>query len=138
VKINSSSGFKEIDHIADVALQIWAPDLPELFIQAAKGLFMLMRCDSVPEKLPIRKLSLRENGLENLLVRFLNELLHFAEDKRVAYYPIEMRLNEPSLYSRMKGRKIVNVRRELKATTYHQLKIKHYRFGYQVVITFDV
>jgi len=138
MRITSSSGYKEIDHIADVALQVWAPNLPELFIQAAKGLFVLMRCDSVPEKLPIREFSLRENGLENLLVRFLNELLHFAEDKRVAYHPIEMRLNKSSLYSRLEGRKILNVRREIKATTYHQLKIEHSRLGYQVVITFDV
>lgn len=138
MRISSSSGFKEINHVADVAMQIWAPNLSELFIQSAKGLFMLMRCDFVPGKLPIRKLSLRENGLENLLVRFLNELLHFAEDKGIAYHPIELQLSGSSLYSHLEGRKILNIRREIKATTYHQLKIGHFKFGYQVVITFDV
>ena len=34
----SNAGFEEIEHTADWALKVWAPDLPALFEQAALGM----------------------------------------------------------------------------------------------------
>ena len=37
-----SSGFREKEHTADWELDVWAPDLPALLEQAARGMYWLM------------------------------------------------------------------------------------------------
>ena len=36
------SGFREREHTADWELEVWAPDLPGLLVQAARGMYWLM------------------------------------------------------------------------------------------------
>ncbi len=36
------SGFREKDHTADWELEVWAPDLPGLLVEAARGMYWLM------------------------------------------------------------------------------------------------
>ena len=70
------AGFREIAHTADWELEVWAPDLPGLFEQAARGMYSLMGVRLLPTPRQSRTLELDAFDGESLLVRFLEELLY--------------------------------------------------------------
>ena len=64
------SGFKEVPHKADIALDVFAPNLPEMFVNAAMGLYHILglrKGASDPEEIHI---SLDDMDSEGLLVLF--------------------------------------------------------------------
>jgi len=69
--------FKEIEHTADLCIEVWGNNLEELFLQSASGMYSLI-FNSIPtyagESIQI---SFNEENLEELLVSFLNELNYY-------------------------------------------------------------
>ena len=47
--LNKMKEFELIEHTADVGLRVYGKDLPDLFANAAKGLFSLITDSSPPE-----------------------------------------------------------------------------------------
>ena len=135
---NQEDGFIEIPHSADLALQVWASSLTGLFIQAAEGMYHLLRIDYFHGREVIRKINMQEIDFENLLVSFLNELLNDLQHNKSAYDQFQLEINHFTMIGELTGRKIRGVGREIKAVTYHDLKIIKTRSGYQTTIVFDI
>ncbi|MGD2206527.1 MAG: riboflavin biosynthesis protein RibF, partial [Anaerolineae bacterium] len=73
--------YRELEHTADLALEVWGAELPDLFAGAAEGMYSLMG-DVGGEGLEVtewHEISLEASDLEILLVDWLNELLFLAE-----------------------------------------------------------
>ncbi len=131
------SGFKEVPHQADIALDVYAPSLPELFINAAKGLYHILgirKGTTDPEKVHI---SLVDNDLEGLLVAFLNELL-FQSEKGCAAETFQVKISALQLDAALSVVSVLARQREIKAVTYHNLKIEEKDQTYSARIVFDL
>ncbi len=136
--LNYKDGFLEIPHSADLALQVWAASLSGLFIQAAKGMYSLFHIENNEGSEVYRKLDIQEIDFENLLVSFLNELLVDLQLNKKIYDQFRLEINHPALIGDLTGKKISGVGREIKAVTYHNLKIVKTKSGYQTTIVFDI
>ncbi|OGS46139.1 MAG: hypothetical protein A2539_03285 [Elusimicrobia bacterium RIFOXYD2_FULL_34_15] len=133
--------YKVISHTADVGIIAYGKTLSELFENAAYGMFSLITdIERVKEKGTIA-ISLQDNNLEELLIAFLNELQYYFSMKQLLFRKFEiLSLTDTKLKASVTGEKISDhqVLHEIKAATYHNLKIKKIKNNYQVQIIFDV
>ncbi len=132
------SGYQEIPHTADWALQVWSPDLPGLFIQAAKGMAALMGMQL--NRQPAHEYAFTVQGVdaESLLVAFLNELLFVWETEGLGFESLRISISENYLNAVMMAVPVIKVNKEIKAVTYHDLAISSSEDGFQTTIVFDV
>ncbi len=131
-------GFTEIEHTADWALKVWAPDLSQLFVLAAQGMYWLTELSLLPEPRCERRIELEGVDAESLLVSFLSELLFFGETEALGFDEFEVDLQDTHLSARVRGGPIAEQKKEIKAVTYHNLVIEPTPRGVQTTIVFDV
>jgi SHS2 domain-containing protein len=132
-------GFREHAHTADWELEIWAPDLPSLLEQAARGMYALsgMRLQKGPHQ--TRTIALHAADAESLLVRFLTELLWVEQEEGLGFDDFAITIdNLFNLQAMMGGAAIANLDKEIKAVTYHNLAVQTTSQGLRVNIVFDV
>jgi len=139
----SSFGYREREHTADWELEAWAPDLPGLFEQAARGMYALAAVRLKDGSSLSRTLSLSAYDSEGLLVAFLAELLFLGsaehgEGGRLGFDSFDIRINGNALHATVSGAPILSLDREIKAVTYHILKIRRTAEGFEVNLVFDV
>lgn len=139
--------FESLNHTADMGLTIYGKDIKELFSNAAYGMFNIITdLDKITKQTAI-EITLKANNLEELLVVWLNELLYHYSTARVIFNKFDIQeIDKNHLISSVYGEKIdsskCEINTEIKAVTYHQLKIKHTlnhkRDSWQAQIIFDV
>jgi SHS2 domain-containing protein len=133
-----SVGFRELEHTADWALQVWAPDITGLLVEAARGMYFLMGTTLQEGSKENREFPLAGLDGEMLLVNFLTELLFYGEEERLAFEAFEFQDMGPESSVRAIGGRIQSQQKEIKAVTYHNLQIQPGPAGLEVTIIFDV
>jgi len=138
--MNSSSGFREAEHTADWALEAWAPDLPGLFEQAARGMYSLTGVHLAAAPRLSQLVSVSAYDLEGLLVAFLAELLFLgcAGGQHLGFDQFAIKLDGNRIQAEVEGAPILSLDKEIKAVTYHNLKISPTSAGFKVNLVFDV
>ncbi len=136
--------FELIEHTADIGVRVYGKDLPELFRNSAIALFSLIT-DFKPQPKKEQRIKLHTQTWEDLLVTWLNELVSnfFTREFLPHSYKIIIHENkEKELDAIVKGedfspyKKKINL--EVKAATYHNLKIERDERGVKAEIIFDV
>ncbi len=142
MKSNNSplkGGFLEDEHTADMALEVWAPSLPDLFITAAIGMFTLsglqLKKDGPPT---VHHFHTQAVDNETLLVYFLSELLFLSERHHAGFVDYQVTLAKNRLQADVTAVAIDSLEKHIKAVTYHDLAIQNEPDGYRVKIVFDV
>lgn len=135
---DSPAGFREIEHTADWELEVWAPNLPQLLEQAARGMYALARVELHPGPLVQRQIELPYMDPESLLVTFLSELLYLASTENLAFDHFDLELQADRLLAHLAGSEIASLQKEIKAVTYHNLTIRRTESGLNTRIVFDV
>ena len=134
------SGFVEIDHTADWALQVRGTDLADLLAQAAGGMLSLASALPLPgPPTGSRTLTLRSADRESLLVRWLEEILFIVESEGMQ--PREMRLNIQGRYHLTAVVALcptASLARSIKAVTFHDLRVADTGNGLEAKLVFDV
>lgn len=131
--------FREVDHRADLALEVHGRDLSELLRNAAFG--MLELAGAVPKSRRARRRTIRLEAHDegSLLITWLEELLYSLETRQRTWLEAEIRTEG--------GRRLTAVVREvplqsitknIKAATYHALEIVKEGHGLTTTIVFDV
>jgi SHS2 domain-containing protein len=132
-------GFREHAHTADWELEVWAPDLPSLLEQAARGMYTLsgMRLQSgLPQTRSIR---LHGEDAESLLVCFLTEVLWLEQEQGLGFDDFAIKVDQQfNLQAELYGSGIAKLDKEIKAVTYHNLAVLTTPQGLRVTIVFDV
>lgn len=131
-------GFIEIQHTADWALKVNAPDMPGLFTQSALGMSWLMGLRLKPEAVVERRLKLSAIDLEALLITFLNEILFEMEINAIGFNQFVLKLDGLTLEAELRGAPIMAMNKSIKAVTFHNLEILKTDDGYETTIVFDV
>jgi len=134
-----SAGFREQVHTADWELQVWAPDLPALLEQAARGMYALSGLRLQPGPPQTRRLELHALDAESLLVRFLTELLWLGQQEGLGVDSFQLALDPDwTLRAELTGALILSLDKDIKAVTYHNLAVRQTPQGLEVEIVFDV
>lgn len=132
--------FEIVEHTADWAIRVRAPDLADLFTFAAQGLNSLLVSD--PETVPTavtREIVLEAHDAESLLVDWLGELAYWAEMERLVVAEIDLlELSPTSLRATVRGGIVPALDKHIKAVTYHDLAIEQTPAGLEATIVFDV
>lgn len=131
-------GFREVEHTADWELEVWAPDLPALLEQAARGMYALTATRLEPGYHLERQIELVAQDRESLLVSFLEELRYLGEVEGLGFDTFHLQVEEDRLSARLEGAPLLSQSKEIKAVTYHKLKVRETAAGLRVNIVFDV
>lgn len=136
--MDQNAGFYEIEHTADWALTVYAPDLVGLLEQAARGMSTLSGTALQPEPRGVQEFSITGYDPEHLLVKFLTEILHFEQEAYLGFDGYDLALDDLTLTARLSSAPIVSQQKEIKAVTYHNLQIRPTPTGLETTIVFDV
>ena len=136
--------YEIIEHTADVGLKVNGTTLKELFENAASGMFYIVahKKSSANEhkKIQIKK---EVEDFEELLVDWLSELLYIFDSQKILFSNFKiLELNNSGVIGEAFGEKIDpsknTLQTEIKAVTFHDLKIEEDENGFSCKIIFDV
>lgn len=135
--------FEVLDHTADVGLKSYGETLKEVFENAAIGMFSLITdLDNVKVSLSA-EIEIEAEDRETLLVEWLNELLYRFEVEYLVFKRFEIVDwdEEYRLRARAYGELLDlgrhQIKTQIKATSYHELKIEH-SDGWSAQVIFDI
>ena len=138
------SNYELIEHTADIGIRVKGKDLKELFTNAALAMFALLADENTCKKnLPTEIFLIKQEAadLEELFINWLNELLSLssAEGKIFSKFKFKI-LDKNTLEAEASGSRIegYKVKTEIKAATYHALKLEQAKTGWQAEVIFDV
>ena len=135
--------YEIIDHTADIGIKAYGSSLKDLFVNAAYGMFdIIADLDGIKPSTSI-KITLDGQDPEDLLVKWLDELIYNFYTKRIIFSEFNIESISPtSIAAEVLGKHIGDrksrLKTEIKAATYHDLKIKEKDNTYEVQIIFDV
>ncbi|MDP8289345.1 MAG: archease [Candidatus Susulua stagnicola] len=137
--------FEFIEHTAELGLRVKGKTSEDLFNNYAVVLFSLLT-DYQPKQIINRKITLQAQSLSELLVDWLNELLSifFADNFLPKEYFIKITDDKGGkiLEAEIRGEEFNfenNIlKREIKAATYHNVKVEENDQGYVGEVIFDV
>ncbi len=131
--------FIEIQHPADWAIQATANSPESLFKFCAEGMFSLLKVEPEQKSQEIKiQIELNAVDLESLLVAFLSEILFYYETEEMIFPEMNLSIEQNKLSGILTGRKIAAPGEEIKAVTYHQMRIEQSPQGLSVIVVFDV
>ncbi len=135
--------YEFLEHTADIAVRIYGKNLTEIFVNAARAMFEVLakRREGAHGPRIAVGISLTDNNQEELLIRWLNELLFLYAAKELVFSDYQIhRLSIDGLEATVTGEPTANysIHTEIKAATYHELNIVRTPEGLQVEIIFDV
>jgi SHS2 domain-containing protein len=138
--------YQQIDHTADIALQISANSLEDLYITAAAGWRAVVLEETNFLDTEFKNIELPADSKEELLVNFISELNYLLYVKKwicsnVAKLEIVMTKYNLKLFAELTGEPfrsdVHEIRTEIKAVTYHHLQIKKIDEKYETKLIFD-
>lgn len=135
--------FETFDHTADLGLRARADDLDTLFTEAAHALLSAIVEDpSTVQAVEAVEIRLEEEELDYLLFDWLKTLLyHFEVDRRLLCH-FEARVEDGTLRATARGEPWDPERHELshevKAITYHGLKVEQTEQGWLAEVIVDI
>jgi len=137
------SAFREIEHTADLGMEVEGADSAELFSAAAKGLYRLIADPTLIESKEEIAVSASAEGWEELLHAWLCELLAQFNLKGFVGKKCDIkRLDAGRVEARVKGETLDLKRHlfftEIKGVTYHGLRVWQENGIWHARVIFDV
>lgn len=135
--------YEVLEHTADVGLAAYGRDLAELFANAAKGMFSLMTAVEKVEPVTEVAIKVEAEDRETLLVEWLNELLYHLEVNNLFFSDFKLqKISDTQLEAVAKGEPINPDKHEfklqIKACTYHELKVEKTDTIWRAQVIFDI
>ncbi len=140
-KINAM--YETFEHTADLGLRVRAADLDTLFAEAAACLFSAIVDDPTSVR-PLQRIDVRIDGTdrEYLLFDWLRELLYRFDSRHLLFGRFEARVGEAGLEGSAWGEPFDPARHalahEVKAITYHGLKVERTADGWLAEVIVDI
>jgi len=137
------NAFDIIDHAADMGITAYGKDIKQLFSNAALALFSLITdVRSIKEQLQ-HGVEINSENKDDLLVEWLNELIYLFDANHLLFNHFEIEsLSNNKLKATCYGEKFNPARHrikiDVKAATYHMLKIVQDSEGYSAQVIFDI
>jgi SHS2 domain-containing protein len=137
---------KFVDHIADIAVDLEADSLEELFKAASEAYKISVTDFDCHNSSDFMEIEITGNSKEELLVNFLNEINFFLTTKEWLCCSIEsIKIisdeNSLELSAELSGVELnseIELKQEIKSVTYHQMMIEEKNKFYTTRIVFDI
>ena len=135
--------YETFEHTADLGLRVRAPDFETLLAEAGRGLFSIIVANLSAVR-PSEEIHIEIAGQEAdyLLFDWLNELLFIFETKRILLCEFSIRRDGAGVQAVARGEAADPARHELdheiKAITYHRLKVEEQRNGWLAEVIVDI
>ena len=132
-----------LDHTADGGILVQAPDLKELFARAAWGMFSLVTDVDTVRPVERSRFRIEASDLAALMVNWLSELnyRHVTEHRLFGKFSI-IEIGEKWLLAEVEGERFDPTRHkiftEIKAVTFHDLRVERDDRGWKTQIIFDL
>jgi SHS2 domain-containing protein len=139
-----SAEYKFINHTADLAFDVSADSLEELFLEAAKAWRISVVGDISGKALSNVMFNISADSLEELLVNFLNELNFLLTTKKwlaIIFNNIVIDKTNFLFNANSTGFHVDNsieIKEEIKSATYHQMNIVNIDNRFSTRVVFDV
>jgi len=135
--------YEQIDHTADIGIKVYGKDLKELFTNAAFAMFDIMADLQGLKGSVTVDIKKDAANSEELLIEWLDELLYNFYTKTLIFNDFQIiELDEKHIIGRATGRHVgenrSRLKTEIKAATYHELKIEKKDDIFQTQLIFDV
>ncbi len=138
--------YKIIDHTADIAVKLSGDSMEDLFQTAVDALKQVLLNGNMVQPIEQRKIELEAVTPEELLVDFLSEINFILTVKswvtgKVRKLNISYNNTTWKLYSEITGESLSenhHVEVEIKAVTFHNLKIEQKEGKYRTLLVFDI
>jgi len=132
-----------LDHTADAGILVQAPNLKELFARAAWGMFSLVTDMDTIRLAERSRIRIEANDRPALMVKWLSDLnyRHVTEHRLFGKFAI-VEIGEEWLLAEVHGERIDPTRHtiftEIKAVTFHDLRLERDDQGWKTQIIFDL
>ncbi len=133
--------FEFLSHTSEVILKVEAGSKEDLFREALRGEMNFLKKDLGKEQRGRQKREIEVSSvdLEALLVDFLNEVLYYANIYKEVYTDIDIEeFSDTYIKAKVMGFKVDGFDDDIKAVSYHDLKIIYKDNKYICNIIFDV
>jgi len=135
--------YELIEHTADIGIRVRGEDLKTLFKNAALAMFEIIseKNKAAVEKTEKIILKQKADTPDELFVNWLNELLSLSAVKELIFSDFQIKkIDENNLEAALIGSSIKNykINTEIKAATYHGLKLEKVPSGWQAEVILDV
>ena len=136
-------GFRILEHPSDIGIEARGESLARAFESAARGLMSVILDPSTVGASEVRKIHLKASDREQLLVRWLGEILYLYDGQEFASGEFSvLSCTETSLSADIRGetlpKGIRKTRMDVKAVTYHQLAVRSDENGVTVRVFLDI
>jgi SHS2 domain-containing protein len=137
------TGYRILEHPADVGIEATGASLKEAFENSAKGLLSLIISSESVDAQEERFIKIKSLDLPNLLVKWLSEILFLYDGENFIVGELEIESISPTgLEAIVRGEAVDEVRHpmnmDVKAVTYHQLKIQETKDGCLIRVFLDI
>jgi len=135
--------YETFDHTADVGLRVVAPTLSELFAEAGQG-FSSLIVANLADVRPVEERRIQVAGTEAdyLFFDWLNELVYLLDHEHLVFSEFEVTLDDAGLTAICRGERLDRTRHQLehevKAITYHDLKVEQTEHGWLAEVILDI
>lgn len=135
--------YEIFEHTADLGIRVRADDLESLFADAARGLLSVLVANHDAVR-PVQEKTYAIAGeeLDYLLFDWLTELLYTFETEKLLLAEFDVKVDNNGLRAVCRGEPIDRSRHdmdhEIKAITYHELKVKQTADGYLAEVIVDI
>ncbi len=135
--------FEVLDHTADIGLIVYGEDLESLFENAGKAFFHVITDLKKVRLRTEKRIEIRKESLERLMVDWLTELLYLHEVENLLFKEFKLEsVGEEGLRARVKGEAFQEgvhvIKTEVKAVTYHGIEVRKEKEGWRAQIIFDL
>jgi SHS2 domain-containing protein len=135
--------YEFFEHTADLGLRVTASTLNELFAEAAAGLVGMI-VENLAAVQPSRTVEIKIDGAdpEYLLFDWLSEVLFKFESEHLVLARFDVTVNDSGLVATCQGEPLDRSRHQLghevKAITYHGLKVEQTADGWLAEVIVDI
>lgn len=135
--------FKQIEHTADLGIEVEADTLEELFEGAASAMAFMMADIEKVSGAEEREIFIYASDLNEMMFRWLNELLFLFETEQFLFRGFRVsRIEGERLEAEITGEKYDPERHEIfdeiKAATYHMMEVSRKNGKWFARVVFDV
>lgn len=139
----SMKRYEILDHTADIGLTVYGRDLRSLYENAAEGFFHIITDLRKVTARVEKRIELRGETLERLMVDWLAELLFFHDVEFLLFKEFHVEsAGEDGLKAVARGEPFEEgkhvIKTEVKAVTYHQIQVQKGKRGWKARIIFDL
>lgn len=136
-----------INHTADIGIKVKGNSLKEVFENLALGMFEIITDTKKIKEKEREIIKIKSSDIESLAHDWLSELLYIFNTKHKIFKKFKIndisKVNnsfklEGEAIGEMFNPEVHTIKREIKAVTYHNLKVKRGRSYFSAEVIFDI